>query len=234
MIHVVTHAQRHVYARQLTAMHRMRREVFVETRGWTLQTREDGGEYDRGDDDKAIYFLMLDRDGGLQVSVRVRPVTDWSILLDEMPGCVEGEVSSLRRPDVWEMARHLAGQQGRSTGEAKRRAAEFRIAILEAALNRGVTRLVGSVDVGLLAHGIRAWLDLRPLGLPVVYPEGGAAVGYEIPVSEDLIDRLKRAHGITRRSAFELEVESATPWMTPAGLEAAFRGPAAYSEAFHA
>lgn len=234
MIHVVTHAQRHVYAQQLTTMHRMRREVFVGKRGWNLQTREDGGEYDRGDDDKAIYFMMLDRDGGLQVSVRVRPVTDWSILLDEMPGCVEGDVSALRRPDVWEMARHLAGQQGRSVGEAKRRAAEFRIAMLEAALRKGVTQLIGSVDVGLLAHGIRAWLDLKPLGLPVVYPEGGAAVGYEIPVSEDLIERLKRAHGVTRPSAFELEVESATPWMTPAGLEASFRGPAAYSEAFHA
>jgi hypothetical protein len=106
--------------------------------------------------------------------------------------------------------------------------------MLEAALRKGVTRLVGSVDVGLLAHGIRAWIDLKPLGLPVVYPEGGAAVGYEIPVSEDLIGRLKRAHGITRPSAFELEVETATPWLTPAGLEAAFRGPAAYSEAFPA
>jgi N-acyl-L-homoserine lactone synthetase len=234
MIHVVAHAQRRVYAQQLTAMHRMRREVFVGARGWKLQIREDGGEYDRGDDEKAIYFMMLDRDGGLQVSVRVRPVTDWSILLDEMPGCVEGGVSALRRPDVWEMARHLAGQQGRSVGEARQRAAEFRIAMLEAALRKGVTRLVGSVDVGLLAHGIRAWLDLKPLGLPVVYPEGGAAVGYEIPVSEDLIGRLKRAHGITRPSAFELEVETATPWLTPAGLEAAFRGPAAYSEAFPA
>jgi hypothetical protein len=59
-------------------------------------------------------------------------------------------------------------------------------------------------------------------------------VGYAIPVSEDLIERLKRAHGITHPSAFELEVGSAPPWMTPAGLEAAFRGPAAYSEAFHA
>lgn len=234
MIHVVTHAQRHVYAQQLAAMHRMRREVFVGKRGWKLQTREDGGEYDRGDDDKAIYFMMLDRDGGLQVSVRVRPVTDWSILLDEIPGCVEGDVSALRRPDVWEMARHLAGQQGRSVGEAKRRAAEFRIAVLEAALRKGVTQVIGTVDVGLLAYGIRAWLDLKPLGLPVVYPEGGAALGYDIPVSEDLIERLKRAHGVTRPSAFELEVESATPWMTPAGLEASFRGPAAYSKAFHA
>jgi N-acyl-L-homoserine lactone synthetase len=234
MIHVVTHAQRGIYAHQLTAMHRMRREVFVGARGWNLQIREDGGEYDRGDDDKAVYFMMLDRDGGLQVSVRVRPVMDWSILLDEMPGCVEGDVAALRRPDVWEMARHLAGQQGRSVGEAKRRGAEFRIAMLEAALDRGITRLVGSVDVGLLAHGIRAWLDLKPIGLPVVYPEGGAAVGYEIPVSEDLIERLRHGAGITRRSAFELNVEQSTPWMTPAALEAADRGAGAYSQALPA
>lgn len=203
MIHVVTHAHRAVYADQLLAMHRMRREVFVGHRGWRLQVREDGGEYDRGDDEQAVYFLMLDRDGELQVSVRVRPVMDWSILIDEMPGCVEGGAETLRRPDVWEMARHMAGAQ-RSVGEAKQRAGEFRVAMLEAALRRGVTRLVGSVDVGLLAHGIRAWLDLRPVGLPVVYPEGGAAVGYEIPVTEDLIERLKRAYGLNRTSAFEL------------------------------
>jgi len=234
MIHVVTHAQRALYADQLTAMHRMRREVFVETRGWKLDVREDGGETAPGDDDKAIYFMMLDRSGGLQVSVRVRPVTDWSILLDEMPGCVEGDLRRLRRPDVWEMARHLAGRQGRSVGEAKRRAGEFRVAMLEAALDRGVTKLIGSVDVGLLAYGIRAWLDLKPIGLPVVYPEGGAAVGYEIPVSEDLIERLRRAYGLARRSAFEVKPGDAAPFTSPAGLEAAWRGPAAYGQAAHA
>jgi len=233
MIHVVTDAQRAVYAGQLSAMHRMRREVFIGTRGWKLDIREDGGEYDRGDDEKAVYFLMLDRDGDLQVSVRVRPVMDWSILLDEMPGCVEGDVGRLRRPDVWEMARHLAGRQGRSVGEAKQRAGEFRVAMLEAALDHGVTRLVGSVDVGLLAHGIRAWLDLKPLGLPVVYPEGGAAVGYEIPVTEDLIERLRRAYGLRRRSAFELEPAHIEPLTTPAGLEMAWHGPL-LQEAAHA
>lgn len=203
MIHVVTHALRGVYAEQIAAMHRLRREVFIVARGWNLQER-DGGEYDRGDDDQAIYFMMLDEDGGLQVSVRVRPVMDWSILLDEMSGCVEGDAESLRRPDVWEMARHLANAQGRSVGEARQRAAEFRIAMLEAARARGITRLVGSVDVGLLAHGVRAWLDLKPLGLPVIYPEGGSAVGYEIPVSDDLIARLAGAHGVTEPAAFEL------------------------------
>lgn len=220
MIHVVTHALRGVYADQIAAMHRMRREVFIVARGWKLEER-DGGEYDRGDDDQAIYFMMLDEQGGLQVSVRVRPVLDWSILVDEMPGCVEGGAEALRRPDVWEMARHLAAGQGRSVGEARRRAGEFRVAMLEAARARGVTRIVGSVDVGLLAHGARAWLDLKPLGLPVVYPEGGAAVGYEIPVTDDLIARMRRAHGLLEPAAFELA--PAAPDVTPAALERAHR-----------
>lgn len=224
MIHVVTHALRSVYAEQIAAMHRMRREVFIVARGWRLQER-DGGEYDRGDDEKAIYFMMLDQDGRLQVSVRVRPVLDWSILIDEMPGFVEGGAEALRRPDVWEMARHLASGQGRSVGEAKRRAAEFRIAMLEAARARGVTRIVGSVDVGLLAHGARAWLELKPLGLPVVYPEGGAAVGYEIPVTDDLIERMKRVHGLSESSAFELAPGPTA--VTPAQLERAHRRMAA-------
>lgn len=222
MIHVVTHALRGVYAEQLTAMHRMRHEVFIKTRGWKLQER-DGGEYDRGDDEQAIYLMMLDEAGGLQVSVRVRPVLDWSILVDEMRGCVEGDAEDLRRPDVWEMARHLATGQGRSVGEARRRAAEFRVAMLEAARSRGIGKIVGSVDVGLLAHGVRAWFDLKPLGLPLVYPEGGAAVGYEIPVTDDLIDRLRAAHGIDGDSAFELPTEALSTPVTPRTLERAGR-----------
>jgi len=221
MIHVVTHQQRAFYAAQLRAMHRRRREVFIQERGWNLQER-DGGEYDAGDDDQAVYLMMLDRAGTLQVSVRVRPVMDWSILLDEMPQCVEAGAETLRRPDVWEMARHLANGAAGAVGEARSRSAEFRVALLEAARHHGITRLVGSVDVGLLAHGIRAWLDLKPLGLPVVYPEGGAAVGYEIPVSDDLIQRLRQAHGLPAEVAYELD-ERPLPRLTPAILEQAFR-----------
>ncbi|MES2033599.1 MAG: acyl-homoserine-lactone synthase [Pseudomonadota bacterium] len=221
MIHVVTYQQRAFYAAQLRAMHRRRREVFIDDRGWKLEER-DGGEYDRGDDEQAIYLMMLDRAGALQVSVRVRPVMDWSILLDEMPGCIEGGPDRLRRPDVWEMARHLANGASGAVGEARTRAGEFRVALLEAALDHGVTRLVGSVDIGLLAHGISAWLDLRPIGLPVVYPEGGAAVGYEIPVSEDLIQRLRRAHDLPAAVAYELE-SAPMPVLTPAVLEQTFR-----------
>lgn len=221
MIHVVTYQQRAFYAAQLRAMHRRRREVFIGERGWKLQER-DGGEYDRGDDEQAIYLLMLDRAGVLQVSVRVRPVMDWSILLDEMSGCVEGGPETLRRPDVWEMARHLANGASGAVGEARTRAGEFRVALLEAALHHGVTKLVGSVDIGLLAHGIKAWLDLRPIGLPFVYPEGGAAVGYEIPVSEDLIQRLRHAHGLPASVAYEME-DAPTPVLSPAVLEQAFR-----------
>lgn len=224
MIHVVTHALRGVYAEQIAAMHRMRREVFIVARGWNLEER-DGGEYDRGDDEQAIYFMMLDQDGGLQVSIRVRPVLDWSILIDEMPACIEGDAEAWRRPGVWEMARHLASGQGRSVGEARRRAAEFRVAMLEAARARGVTSIVGSVDVGLLAHGIRAWFDLKPLGLPVVYPEGGAAVGYEIPVSEDLICRIKKANGLPATTAFELS-PGLSGGVTPAQFEQAHRAEA--------
>lgn len=221
MIHVVTHALRGIYAEQIAAMHRMRREVFIVARGWNLEER-DGGEYDQGDDDQAIYFMMLDEAGGLQVSVRVRPVLDWSILIDEMPGCIEGDAEALRRPDVWEMARHLASGQGRSVGEARRRAAEFRVAMLEAARARGVTTIVGSVDVGLLAHGIHAWFDLKPLGLPVVYPEGGAAVGYGIPVTDDLIHRLRQANSLLTPAAFELPSDAALT-VTPAQLERTHR-----------
>jgi len=54
MIHIVTSANRALYAAALAEMHRLRKVHFVDERGWTAMTVRDGGEYDAYDDDQAV------------------------------------------------------------------------------------------------------------------------------------------------------------------------------------
>lgn len=68
MLHIVTHANSHLYTTQLLQMHRQRNELFVKVRGWNLQVRDNGGEYDAGDDRQAVYLLGLDEHGYCHMS----------------------------------------------------------------------------------------------------------------------------------------------------------------------
>lgn len=195
MIHVVTTGSRELYQRQLLQMHRLRAEVFVRTRGWKLDIRDDGGEYDRGDDELATYLLALDEEGGLLTSIRLRPVKDWSILLDAMPERVRGDAERFRRADVWEMARFLSIGAGRSTEEARRRVPEIFIALLEVAQAAGVTEVIGACDTPLFTHGLGLGWRMAPVGLPFAYPEGGSALPYTVEVSADAIEEVRDLHG---------------------------------------
>src|SRR3712207_1050182 len=133
MLHVVTSANRHLYRRQLADMHRQRYELFVKGKGWNLPVR-DGGEYDEGDDERAVYLLAIDETGYCDCSIRVRPADDWSYLLDSMPEWVAVDPQAVRAaPGLWEMARWI--KQGEDPGLG----AEMRIGLVEYLLSRGAT-----------------------------------------------------------------------------------------------
>ena len=186
----------------------MRRQVFVDARGWKLQVR-DGGEYDRGDDERALYFLMLDEQGGVQSSVRARPVEDWSMLLDEMPECLMGGAQDLRRPGVWEMARYLSAGAGRSSDEARRRGPEIRVGLLEAALARGVSEIIGVLDSPLYGHLHTVGFTERPLGLATPYGQG-TAIAYAVEVSPAAVQHMRRKAGLS--APVLIEINPGDPW----------------------
>ena len=71
MIHVVTADNRRLYRRELALMHAQRAAMFIDRLGWPLQRDADGGESDPGDDDQAIYFLVLEAGGELASSCRI-------------------------------------------------------------------------------------------------------------------------------------------------------------------
>jgi acyl-homoserine lactone synthase len=191
---MITAENRKLYRAELKEMHMLRRVHFVEERGWSNLFVRDGGEYDASDDDRAIYFLALDDDGRVAVSMRARPTDDRCIVADTFPQLIEPESGDVRGSDIWEISRIFATKSNRLRMGIRRRNEVF-LASLEAAVAAGVTRLVGMIDTYLLPQALRFPWDLRPLGLPSSYPEG-EAIGVGISVNMGELARARRALGV--------------------------------------
>lgn len=217
MLHICSNQNRRLYHEQLRAMHRQRYELFVKTKGWNLAVR-DGGEYDDGDDERAVYLLSIDETGACDGSIRVRPADDFSMVVDRMPHHVAGDAGALRAdPGLWEMARWVNIGGDPSAGQ------EMRIGLIECLLRRGATQCLALPDVSMMGYAIRTGWRLRALGGPLPYPEGGIAVAVSLPITQEEVDYLRDLTG--RRDAFLMEIDASASW---AGLplpviEAAFK-----------
>ena len=204
MIHICHAGNRHLYRRQLAEMHAQRFELFVKVKGWNLSVRG-GGEYDDGDDDRAIYLLSIDEDGGCYGSIRVRPADDFSMVIDRMPHHVAGEAAALREdPNLWEMARWI------NIGADPKAGQEFRIGLIEYLLRRGASQCLALPDVSMMAYAIRTGWRLKALGPPLPYPEGGVAVAVSLPITTEEAAQLRDLTG--RRDVFLMEIDPDAPW----------------------
>ena len=221
MLHICNQANRHLYKQQLSQMHRQRNELFVKTKGWNLKVI-DGGEYDEGDDDRAIYLLSLDEIGNCFGSIRVRPADDFSMVIDKMPHHVAGDAAELRKdPHLWEMARWVNVGNDRAAGE------ETRIGLIEYLLSQGCAQCLALPDIGMLAYAIRTGWRARAIGAPTPYPEGGVAVAVSLPITAEEVAHVRRVTG--RSDAFLIDIDPAAPWaQTPLPvIEAIFKAQAA-------
>jgi N-acyl-L-homoserine lactone synthetase len=216
MIHICSSQNRALYTEQLRTMHRQRYEVFVKGKRWDLQVR-DGGEYDDGDDERAVYLLSIDEVGDCCGSIRVRPADDFSMVIDRMPHHVEGDASALRKdPGLWEMARWI-NFAGASAGQ------EVRIGLIEYLLQRGATQCLALPDVDMMAYGIRTGWRLRALGAPKPYPEGGVAIAVSLPITAEGVKALRDLTG--RHDQVLVELDPEAPWadLPLPIIEAAFK-----------
>ena len=217
MIHICTAQNRHLYADQLRTMHRQRYELFVKIKRWNLAVRDEG-EYDEGDDDRAVYLLSLDEGGSCFGSIRVRPADDFSMVIDRMPHHVQGDAQALREdPGLWEMARWI------NIGGDPAASQEVRIGLIEYLLQRGAAQCLALPDVAMMAYALRVGWRLRALGAPTPYPEGGIAVAVSLPITAAEVSYLRTLTG--RHDPFLMEIDPDAPW---AGLplqviETAFR-----------
>ena len=204
MLHICTAQNRSLYRAQMKEIHAQRYELFVKTKGWNLQVR-DGGEYDQGDDERAVYLMSLDEFGRCFGSIRVRPADDFSMVIDIMPEFVHGDAKALRDdPDIWEMARWI------NIGQDRRAAQEVRIGMVEYLLSRGASQCLALPDVSTLQHVIRAGSHLQPIGAPRQYPEGGTAVAVSLPITAAVVARMREVS--QRDDIFLMEVPADADW----------------------
>jgi N-acyl-L-homoserine lactone synthetase len=216
MIHVITAANRALYGPQLLQMHRLRAKIFVGEMGWNRPVAADGGEYDEGDDDRAIYFLAIDANGEVEAGIRARPTDDWCMAADVFPHFVGPDEESVRNPDVWEMARLFAARNVRGP-EGFNRRGEVRLAIIEKAVQCGIRRIIGMSEVYLVGPAMRSGWRLRVCGLPQSYGEGDA-VAVEVEASPGAVEELMERLALTE--SVMLELDASNP-MSDIGLKEA-------------
>ena len=72
MILTLRGSERQEYGKFFDQMFRLRHDVFVKGRGWSLHCGN-GRETDQYDVDDAVYFLDINEDGSIESSVRATP-----------------------------------------------------------------------------------------------------------------------------------------------------------------
>lgn len=216
MIHLVSLANQHLYARQLDQMFRMRHTFYVEGHGWAGLTSHDGRETDEFDDEHAVYLMSLDPFGDVAASVRINPTTqptllkkfgDWS---DETLPETEG---------VWDISRWIAAPQHRCSTNPRwpsNHQRELMVGILEFCLSRGLTHLTMLAELRL-AERIKSYgWPLRHLGAPREYEGGkGTAVAAEIEVGQHVLALTRAKTGVMGAMLVEID-----PAATPGGAAA--------------
>lgn len=205
MIHLVTWANRAAYKRQIDEMHRLRWKFYIEERGWK-RLREiqevEGYERDEYDDDRAVYVMGIDDDGGVTGSMRLRPTGDKSLLADHFPHLIDASASFTPSDGVWEITRIVRKPENRSKDHTLRFA--MNTAMLEMAVGRGIRKLVATSDSFLVAQTRSVWRHkFRPLGLPQPYPEG-EAIALDFDADEESLQMTRERAGIVSTQMFEL------------------------------
>ena len=192
-VHVVDAGNRGAHGAELTAMHRQRHRLFVETLGWRALASADGLEIDAYDADAATYLLALDDAGVLRASARFLPTIGPHLLADVFAHFVTGAVP--RGPTIMEWSRHAPGDPAWSPqiNEAARIA--LHLGVLEFARLRGVTAFSAVMETWLVRRAQALGWPCAPLGPAQAYGEG-TAVAVINAVAPDHLERLRARFGV--------------------------------------
>lgn len=154
---------------------RLRYDVFVKGRRWTLPTR-DGLDVDQYDCPDAQYFFVLDDGGELRGHVRLTPTTTHSLLADYFPHLIEGQ-DLPRGHTIYEATRYIVQPSEKSRCASRRVKAELLNAVMEWSMTRGITEVQTVIDTAALSTFLEITSECRPLGLPSPYGGGIGIVG---------------------------------------------------------
>jgi acyl-homoserine lactone synthase len=212
MIHAVSLANQHLYARQLDQMFRMRHAFYIEGHGWAGLTSMDGRETDAFDNDDAVYLMSLDPFGDVAASVRLNPTTG-PTLLKKFADWSDEAIPELE--SVWDISRWIAAPQHRRSTNPRwpsNHQRELMVGILEFCLTRGLTHLVMLAENRLAERIATYGWPLRYLGAPREYENGkGVAVAAEIEVGQHVLALTRAKTGVMGGMLVEIDPSRVAP-----------------------
>ncbi|MGJ3647077.1 acyl-homoserine-lactone synthase [Sphingomonas sp. GlSt437] len=208
MIHVITASNSQEYCHELSQFFKLRREIFVEEKGWNLASI-DGEERDEYDDDQAIYLLNIGQDGKVVAGQRVRPTTTNSMLSDHFPAAVAIKDRPIADETTWEVTRGFVIPELRRSAHRQSRAA-FRVGSLEVALEFGIDRMLGITEIETLPWFFNMGYHVHLIGLPVATGET-SSVALEIAVNHQAIAQMREIWALDAPSSYAFSPSTKTP-----------------------
>lgn len=215
-VHVVTNANRSLYAKALERMHQLRHQVFVEELGWSDLRSDDGVETDGFDCEDAVYLLACE-DGECFGSVRLLPTWRRSMLTEIWPEFITARHERVAGPDIWEWTRWCPGVMTKRHELVRARKALL-LAALEFAGSRSVKTYITFCESRFLGQFEEIGWAPRPLGLPRPTADGGMSMGVIWDVTRGLLSETRRLFKIDEPVLIEAPTPGSVgvfvqPWM---------------------
>lgn len=187
LCHLVTRANKSLYAKELDDMFRIRHEVFVERMGWRELRQENKRDIDQYDTDDTVYLIVIDDDGEVSASTRFNPT--WKRHQLEPNSSMTKKFADKeppRGPEIWEGSRLVPGLRDRH-GKAYAMASMGTLfaGISEFCMSRGITRCISVFEMPALSMLMSTGMQTEPLGLPQKYETDhgeGEAMAVEYPI----------------------------------------------------
>ena len=153
---------------------RLRREVFVDSLGWSLphaaRTARTGLEHDEFDGNAATYLVSLDGTGRVTATVRLTPSTAPNLTCDSL-GPQMG-ICMPRGPHIVEMSRMCADPR-LSRDERRDAMLELRVCAGLLFMRNGWTHSIGVGYDHHIQPFIRSGMTVEILGPPAIFPGDG-------------------------------------------------------------
>src|SRR3984957_12249128 len=163
-VHVIRRDNRHLYSEILEDYFRLRHQIYVVERKWSVLDRPDKREMDQFDTDETVYLLGLEG-RSIVAGMRLVPTTAPTLLSELFPKLsLNGPV---RRPDVYELSRIFVVPRRRGEHAGPRAEAVIQAAAMEYGLSIGLSAFTIVLESWWLPRLLDQGWVARPLGLPI-------------------------------------------------------------------
>jgi acyl-homoserine lactone synthase len=204
LVHIVTRSNKRLFSTELDEMFRHRKRVFVDWLKWKIPVVNGTHEFDRFDNEEAVYLLEIDKEGRHLASIRLLPTSQPHLLSEVFSNLCDGPIPT--GLDTWELTRFCVSPDV-PKADAIRLMNLMWTSVVEYAVANRITRYTCVTHMAFLSQILTAGWDTEPLGLPKIVDDGliGAVL---FRLSSKTLTEARRRYGY-RTSVFEPQFEAA-------------------------